>query len=1072
MSFALHAPKPRPSPFRRLLDAILGNVGLKQPDGRALFRYRLTDQQYARCGDILRKAGPVLCAANPNACAVMVIFGSEWFRREATSMARKWERLGVIPDDVEIPERNEMALSGLRFWGIPCRKGVNGSNEYLLTLALNGGLPAHALTSERSRPVVAFFRDVMAAALAAEEQSPEMLERIVQSSARHLPDTFRDPVIFELTSALVNELLKCRSQLPEGRMLSDPAAMLDEIDPQWRIRVPIHLPEDTKACSRLFNDLLMLQPRATGPSVGVDRVLERDADGNWVPGMRVRADGLVQAPELARKGESRYRAFFAGPAGRRISREFARLYVHKPDGEQNYVVEAKTVGRAHTISPYPFDEPLVVQLIQDGSVPFSMAWPGGRSTQADVHVLAAMQSADSLVLVGTSSTCSKFEELFVYTKANATVEPGDGASAELHWTDDTRSLWRIKGAVIVRLVEGERFYVVSGSYEEDRRLIINEGFFPGVEFVDRTLVPCYRPLDIKIEENSVRRSPQHGMMSCSQAGRPLSDVSKAEGVVTVRWLDDAGFLIDSGKLVILPTNALIGGRLSDRGAVVEWSGLNGWTLRRVGASVCSASNGEGRLEIARGSDPTARQPVELIAPNGRSTDLIVDLRCDRLTLVGADGRVVTRSPTISLPHLRGMTLRSDKREAIHLQLIGGGVTAHAMRIVEGTLPAESLFDIIAMLLGFSIERGPSVLITAIDGRKLLHIQRPQQQPKCRSEAGARVTEIEFPKLDSLSTPVARTLISADRELPLEPLHAARCYALPQDVVGPCLVYAREGDAVTCRPIVVDGPGVTAEALKELLGLQTCALHSDAGQRKSLIIAEFDKLADEANAGSTITALLRTVVSLNGLSPRALDRTRWLKHSPVLLCRVLLSASPEDIDIVLDLQRDLPFLWMAQPAKAWMSAVGAEFERAIYELIPMFGESRARTEAASDLVRRLDTLVERSPWFAAIKEAAGFPIAEGPGLHTIAQKHVLDHADLPHPPPSLIVREADRLGVPPAIGRFNYHRHSTLAAPVVLAGIALGKTELKPSLQWALRIALDADPDYVALAFPHCFKRDS
>ena len=1000
----------------------------------------------------------------------MVIYGSEWFRREAKTMARKWESLGIIPDDIEPSERSEMALAGLSFWRIPCRRGINGSNEYLLTLAVNGGLPAHVMTSEQSRPVVAYFRNVMAEVLAMSDRSPETLDRIVQLMAHHLPETYRDRVIYELTSELVSELLKCREHLPSGRTLSDPAAMLDETDPEWRSRIPIYLPQETSACSRLFNDLLLVQPRSTGPSVGVERVLERDAGGNWVPGIRVGAEGRVPAPELTRQGESRFRAFFAGSAGRRVSREFAHLYVHVPEGAKDYVVDAKPVRHKHTISPYPFDEPLVVQLIQDGAVPFSMLWPGGRASHGEVHVLAAIRSQESLVLVGTASTRSKFEELFVYTNVRAFVEPDAGASAKLDWSDADHALWRIRGAVVVKLPDGERYRVVSGSSEDDRRLIVGEGFFPGIHFSDRTLTPCYRPVEIKIEENGVQRLPEQGKVECHQAGRPISDIGRAEGIVTLRWRDDDGFLIDSRRLVILPQQASIEGRLSDRGAEIKWAGLRGWTLKRGGAERPAASE-SGSLTIPPHSGPTACQAIELIAPNDRRIELTVDLRCDRLTLVGPNGNVVAGVPTISMPNLRGMSLRSDKGVEINLQLIGGGMSAHVMRLVEGILPAESLLDLVAMLLGLSRERGPTVMVSSSDGRQLCRVKRPQLQPKIgRTVADGSeeiLLSIDFADLGEASTPVARSLIDADREVVLERDDAAGTYRLPSAVVGPALIYARSGDAVSTRPTIVVGAPIPHARRENLLNIQSCALLVPDDLRESAYRGEFRRISGAADARPSIAHLQRTIVSLNGVSPRALDLTRWLPDFPALLCRVLLSSASDEIDIVHDLQRDLPFLWIAQPMDAWRDAIIAEHDSFIKDLAPLFIHGDVRAEAAKDLKRRIDVLGERLPWFSAVKTMAGFPCEPGPGLMVIAQRHVRDHAELRARPASLLVQQAERFGLPDAIRRFDYPTHTTLAAPVVLASIVQGHCEMTPELQWALRTALDTDSIYVEEAFPHC-----
>jgi hypothetical protein len=78
------------SPTRRLLNDILARFDLERPDGRLIYRYRITADEYRRGREILQKSSALLDLSNRHLCAVFVFITAEWYRREASTLWRQW----------------------------------------------------------------------------------------------------------------------------------------------------------------------------------------------------------------------------------------------------------------------------------------------------------------------------------------------------------------------------------------------------------------------------------------------------------------------------------------------------------------------------------------------------------------------------------------------------------------------------------------------------------------------------------------------------------------------------------------------------------------------------------------------------------------------------------------------------------------------------------------------------------------------------------------------------------------------------------------------------------------------
>ncbi|MGO8125457.1 STY4851/ECs_5259 family protein [Rhizobium ruizarguesonis] len=1054
-----------------MLEDILKRQKLDQPNGQPIYRYRISQGEFDRGREILDKSAAFLDRRNAPLCAIFALVTSEWYRREAKSLWRVWSHIGVVPNALTVTERNEVADAGLSWWGQSpkiSRFSNRRRREFLLTLALNGGLPSALIVGETGNRVRRFFQEVMEDALSSGGLPTEdELMDFAEGRAEILPESYRDETIYELTAELIGHLHACRTRLPRSETQANPAGWLDVHDAGWRERLPIYLPEDVAACNRLFNNLLTVEPRVRGNGIGLRRYLYRVPSGDWKQGFVALADGQLAFDALANFSEGRFRAYFSGSAGQLMSREFAQLYRSETEKNGSFTVTSQSTGRVGLVGPVPFSETIAVSLLRDGKPIPAVCWPGGSPRVSNCVVLRPTDREDRLELLATGSVRSTLPFLFVLTSEDSTVTGHEGGAVNRIWNDDALALWQIEGMALVETPARERYRVQSAADTyDDKRLEFEQLFLPDLVFEDTSLVAVEAPLRPRQLGRDVSAGA-NGTVRILKSGRPADARDDVSGVVTVQWQDDEGFIVDRARLLVLPRNFSLRGQIDNGGARVEWQDLPGWRIDALDADgVVTATmerTAHGWLCPWAGTR-NGYQRIQLTDPDGMAVKARLHLTAKQTVLLDANGAVRSDQPEMSLAELRGSLLLANRSVLVDLDLRRAGANrALISRKIEGETPMVRFVDLAQSLLGLSNERGPSVFLLDDNQRTICIIRRPQEQPTIVND---RVEFVSAPA--DGETTVVRSLRRPDEEHVLGDDHQLSSLRLPVGIPGPLLVYRRKGDAVTTRPTVTNG-AQDAVSEEPADAIAQAALIEDEATRRRAYHALLKEAATDPAAGSTISRIVRTIHSLRGLSPRAMDITRELPQFPSLLCRLLLAANGERVDSIIALERDLPFLWMAQPVGAWQDAALAEWERAKSDLAQLYDASEAQSQATALMMERIGFLVERTQWFAGVRAALDFGGDLSSSLRQLAQDHVRLHVDQSDPIATTLIKEAERAGLPADIVSLNYGHYATLVAPVVLAALAIGRLEWSPSLAAGLRNALDIDQNYITSAFPHCLK---
>lgn len=121
----------------------LGRHNYSKPDGRLLYQYRLTDQEFESLKQVMTLSsmlGVTMVAKElPRWDAAFVLYAAEWWRREYDGSSWSWAKIfdsfKADYQEMNTFTRNHMVETGLGFWRRNVRI-LNGQSRYLGTVAI------------------------------------------------------------------------------------------------------------------------------------------------------------------------------------------------------------------------------------------------------------------------------------------------------------------------------------------------------------------------------------------------------------------------------------------------------------------------------------------------------------------------------------------------------------------------------------------------------------------------------------------------------------------------------------------------------------------------------------------------------------------------------------------------------------------------------------------------------------------------------------------------------------------------------------------------------------------------
>ncbi len=1075
-----------------------------QPDGRELFRYRVSDANYARIRDTLRSKLSVMRPTDlsPQEAALLCIFGAEWWRREHRNGPWSWHG---IKRELGIPTApyNDIVScvrTGLRTLHRPLLSTDRGT-EFLVTLACEGGLPLRRLEVEGAS-LPTYFRAVLehfeATGISGDEDLAAW-ERVARLHAARLPVSLHHDVVFRLCAELLGKAWSLRRAV--GAEVADPIRTLDLTRPSWRENLPIALSDS--AAEALFRGIMadVARMAAGQPS----RVRFATQIVLPAPGSRDERPTLMRSLSAPLSIEdSRVAEFFGEvPDAQRV-----QLRVRDERGDTLRVGMLARAGAAGwawqpvakaVLTGAAAEGQLVVEALTRQGQPLESHSVEGSGRLGPLPWVFRPAEGRTWELVGIGSTTRREPELLVALPAGAKPE---GGSQRVEGELLGRKLLRVSGEVRVTTDAGV-VRVRTGQPEDSATAFELRGqFFRDVAVAGAEVWQGLPKLKARFGSVEVtgKLEVRTGTGWAFARGDEI-------GTLDLRAMRE-GEVVFQDRVVVAPADLVV--RLAEIGSgnrpgVIEVSSSRlsdagvrenaAWTIERLV-----------RLPLVQVAvKPTGRPPVRLplrLAFGGACLDGTVAFPCRSLRFEAADGSEIVAGTAFHVKRLGGI-------RAVGLAPAGKGrfhVTLRAQMPGGGLAPPERTYPLTLEPTGehilelrdlqttiLSMLHATEDLDTAIrvtlwqaggDGRgNHLLVRRydwsltPDKETGDVALAGHTEAEVDDVVVE------ARPFGDIGQVQTLSRLRSAR-FPEPRWVFGPSgraagqwLITARQSGWYRCRPLAFPATG---HPLLVPTGL--CALVQIAGETERVTAMRFHLASMAADWSHPDWRLVEDYARLLGDLPAAtFDVLRVLVTVPeACACLGLRAAGwpPVDLAAVVDGLDELVFMWATLPLSAWATAFSS-LQRAL--------ESVAPELAVNELTARVNAL---GVWVHTA------PMAFHAWLAHTGQRHSLDVPDdvrwclLPAAVPSLLqlrkgacddlvrrhlgddnwpVPDRRLPEVPATVSTLHPdeldYRKGVLEAPVLAARAASGQSALDRPMVMFIEGARAFDDTY----FDQCFK---
>lgn len=931
------------------------------PDGRPLYAYKMSDTQYADFrghfhqlllwdpqGRSAKRFAPIFC-----------LYAAETFRREHAEGVWKWETV-FRPLGKEAPPQiqiGDWVEKGLKWWRRPLLRSANGSREFLVTIACEGGLPLRLLQQENTH-LTQFFRTVLDSYYRTGQGDVDAAVLIARQHAPRLPRSLCHETVFHLTGSLIAKISTWQPLIGEA---ADPVAALDAKFPDWRRDLPLQL--DDQVAETLLTGLV----RRSG-----ELAQETTARLRWRGRLREAATGwqvekrldLPERPTGAQIGE------WIGSPGTNQSRW--RLLLHTPTGVETVAwltllegaglsarygrewlraggvtLTGAALRQSHRLSLHDGrqDYPLVVR---DGEPWGNAPW-----------VFVERGAAGERDWLTEGSARTRAEQAWVLAMPDLNPRVGNGACKALGTLADlNRTVYQISGEVELLTPQQDRYRIACRADAESAETLVVVG-----DPVPQTLQqrPLYRGLPhIHALDAEGRRQPATGRLQWRFLGNTApwrESRQTAQGRLWLRLVDVSGNERGRRQVDVAPPTFRIETDIGtgNQAGVVRLSGLADADLRP--GTECPAgiviTPGPDKTRIVCPAMPGVLPPplnLLLCWPGSEPIPLTLPYP-QRGAIFQLAGRPLFNDDWAPLDRLGGLQLLIQDPAGGRNFWLDGELIAQPNSVGEplrqtfrarlplleqGRLevPLFAWQNRMASLLAGSRDLGAQVrlLIKTGQGERLAHLRIARFDAVIEPDREAGVVRISADSLTRLGAgwetrirletfPLWQPEI-APVALPAR-LNEPGCWEIPADLPpGPWWIVGRDGDWMRFRPLLwVVTTGEMPVATDSALAAAVCESNPTRRQQKlDVLLTELGQNPDHAD-----WPLLFGYVRLaREFPPSALDVLCWLAVHPRTLALALMKTDDETFEPMWALSRQMPFWWTLLAVNDWRSVAIAYF----------------------------------------------------------------------------------------------------------------------------------------------------
>jgi len=922
-------------PLNQWISDFLFQRGLQEPDGRTLFAYKTSSEEFESLRQLLQNlpAGQHTSTRYPQA---WLLFAAEWWKREYPGGAWRWGPLCEAAGQRELSHEKtrKLVIDGRGLWRLQTAI-KNEGKRFIGLVAVNGGLPMRLVESAQGG-LSGLLRMVTEQALRYGLQD-DQLRQAIEAQAALLPACYQQAPVYELLDNLVKAVLYIRKTyvLQDSQ---DPIAKLQEECPQWEDLFPIAL--DSQAAASLIKGLVRgivsITPQSRRPPFQIQR------------GLRFSSDGSMPVYELsfAMQAQAR-RDQVAEALGMAVDALPPHFQLLLRIGEREHLVgEALLRDEEYQLiaRPLPAFHSLhdAAQLIVSrwGATLHIANLPGGEALSPDEPLI--FESAYPYArLLAQGDALVKGESALAAMPVKTIVFAEEGEARELYdCLADGQMLMELP-AGITRLTYRQQPFIVTISANTTQP---PEAYWQGSS-LEALSVPglLFRGLPRLLVEQGTGFSnyaPAHELFVRTQGKElPLAQ-TRAPGLCRLIWRKDGQRLL-STRVVLLPDEASI--TYSPSASTFEGTiHLHRWPdvpVRCESEQISLQRRHDGTSLILRlkstGSRPATTVPLCLQWPDGEQR-LTLPFPGYGVTLLRNDMPLkLNQALTIEeLIGCRAVLMSAQGAENWQIRLTSGGTDSRStltqeirytgireIRLFE-LIPAiqkmlschPGLDHAVLLELTHAHQTHARLQIGLYSTRIRLHSQREMAS----LSDGSRDLLLEQPQAEGLL--LGLPLAEPDHEPVSLPLHFSEqvftgswLVSLPADAVGPWLLYTPDNSPLHSRPTVV--PPTTSAPSKPLSPLREALCEADGEERLRLLRAALRSMAADPQADDWQTLEL-LLDRLHHLPLASLDICQALIREPQALTMATLLLDNFSSRLAERLPCELPFEWLLIAPEHW------------------------------------------------------------------------------------------------------------------------------------------------------------
>lgn len=956
--------------FAVWLKAFLERRGLRLPNGEMLFTYRTSKEEYLELRAIFTKKleflrGQPWTFDSPSECALLVLYASEWWRREYAGGAWRWlhilQSLTSAPIALDVLERTYAIERGLKAWG---HRPSDDGKKYLGAIVLQGGLPLQLVAKGDGSITRLLVRGTRLAQLFSWDSA--RLEAFFGEHDQELVQHLREVDIHRLFASIVLTVLSLRNDCQLAG-IANPIATLDRLRPAWRDQFPIAV--DDESAEPLLIGLVREAARAvksmTAFPVLVTRSLVAKPDGETfelvasvLTPSSIALSALASACGIAE--EAVPQAFSLelremGTEARATVCEGRQLL-----GGDDAVVMLS--GRSKRLSgDAAANEHVVVLRCMGQDMHPPVGVPGADALDDTLPWVFAARDT-GMVMASVGSCRLPEETAYVAAPDGTSVEP-DGAAAQVQLTGVTEGLspyrwvYAVRGAALVKGDAGSYLVRTSQPVEAVDQLVwrgkrVPYGAKPMPVFLG--IPQLYRySIDGQFSAVAAREIE---WVQAIKAGQRIENIRQHRGPVDA-WILSDGIRQRRFRMVLLSPDAQVkfsSGESEAQGTIV----LQDWALDSASspASVTVSQNVQATaatLELRSIDQPPASIMVNVCWPlSSLTVELELPFPSSGGRFFGTEGAVIQHGASLPLRRLQEVRARvfdrnpnAPKRYVLRMELrrAAAGLNGshlyaeHGIPVDRNGIGELRLLDIETVIQGFlsqcdeldarielSLCVGQLPISSLFLRRYDAHLERHAFSMTLSEEYLARTSASDLDTIQLMALPLL--------EVNVEPvaLIQAKSEGVPVgrwDVgslraeSGPWLIHPAVNSKLQLRPTLYSGFSIGTVSARQhsLCPLGAAMEVADPATRlvgMQLVIAEM--AADLDHVSWRLVA--QHYQQLSHLPLSALDSWRTIARSPAASITTLLKLSHDLPRLMQRMRDELGVVWEGVPRQTLAGAL--------------------------------------------------------------------------------------------------------------------------------------------------------